>query len=168
MKKLLLFICAAALLAGSCKKETSPPPPADTTGPYFIRFKADGVLREYNYQPSLTATYAATATQHIATASTFNTSDGSNFTIQLFDGKAIAPGTFSGYAFSGTHFFGAILSHRSSGVDYGTDGANPQVEVVLTDWTTTEAKGTFSGIVKHLSGTTTITITDGEFYVKRI
>jgi hypothetical protein len=166
-KNLFLFLFFCLLLTFGCTKQETPTPPNANTGQYYVRFKADGVLREYTYQPSLTAIYIVNATQHLMQISTFNTTNNTNCSIAIYEGKELAPGTFSGYANQGTYFYGGFLSYGENGVAYGTSGLNPEVEVVLSEWTATEAKGTFSGVVKELTTSSTIQITEGEFFVKR-
>jgi len=160
----LIIFSLTILLFTGCKKDE------DNKGPsavgYFIRFKADGQQVEFTNQTTLTAATGQSLSQYNAVVSGF--SGNHNISVQMFDNEAIRTSVYEGYENKVSYFEGALIGYGKDGVIYGTNAINPEVTVNLTEWTATEAKGTFSGKVKATSASTEIAITEGEFYVKRL
>jgi len=154
------IILSLVILAG-CKKEDD----KTDDSQYFIRYKADGQLIEHKNEATLFAVTGQSGVQHNAVVSGFT--GNTNISIQAFDNKPIAASIYNGYELKMNYVEGAILGFGRDGSIYGTDGTNPNVLLNITTWSSTEARGTFSGVVKLTSGALTITITEGEFYVKR-
>lgn len=165
MRKIIPFLISAivlsiVLLAG-CKKEDE----KTDNGKYFIRYKADGQLIEHKNESTLFAVTGQSGVQHNAVVSGFT--GNTNISIQAYDNKPIEASIYDGYELKVNYVEGAILGFGRDGSLYGTDGTNPNVLVNISTWSSTEARGTFAGIVKLTSGTSTINITEGEFFVKR-
>lgn len=159
---LLISSVLAIVLISGCKKDDD----GAATGAYYIRFKADGQLTEFTNQVALNAATGQSQSQYNAVVSGFNGNH--NISVQMFDNEAIHVSVYEGYENKVSYFEGALIGYGKDGVIYGTNGVNPEVVVNLTHWTATEAKGTFSGKVKAISGPTVVSITEGEFFVKRL
>jgi glutamate synthase domain-containing protein 3 len=158
----LLTTCFAlfALATGSCKKDD-----ATDDGKYFIRFNANGSKVEFTVQGSLVAAFGQAGTQYNAV---FTGGDAaSNISLQVYDGKAIAAGTFSGYTITGGAVVGAIMGYSdNSGTLYTQGSVGSNASITISEITTTTVRGTFSGTLKA-SGKTDIVVSQGEFYVWR-
>lgn len=149
-----------ALVTGSCKKDD-----AADDGKYFVRFNANGSKVEFTVQGSLVAAFGQASSQYNAV---FTGGDGtSNISLQVFDGKAIAAGTFSGYTITGGAVVGALIGYSdASGTLYTQGSVGSNASIIISEITATTASGTFSGTLKS-SGKADIVVSQGEFYVWR-
>lgn len=149
-----------ALLTGSCRKDD-----ATDDGKYFVRFNASGSKVEFTVQGSLVAAFGQANTQYNAV---FTGGDGtSNISLQVFDGKAIAEGTFSGYTITGGAVVGALIGYSdNSGTLYTQGSVESNASVTIAEMTPKTVKGTFSGTLKS-SGKVDIVVSQGEFFVWR-
>lgn len=103
--QILIFVLLVALLV-SCKNDD-----ADTGSEYYVRFNANGQKVEYTIHNSLVAAFGQSGIQYNAVFTGYDAT--SNISLQVFDNKAIAPATFTGYSLSGSTFIGA--NYRISG-----------------------------------------------------
>jgi len=159
----LLMTCFAlfALLTGSCKKDEA----TGGDGKYFVRFNANGSKVEFTLQGSLVAAFGQAGVQHNAV---FTGGDGtSNISLQVFDGKAIAAGAFSGYTITGGAVVGTLIGYSdSSGTLYTQGSVGSNASITISEITTTTVRGTFGGTLKA-SGKADIVVSQGEFFVWR-
>jgi len=171
MKKSYLYLltCLMIFLAVSCKKDEEDDP-KETGGntEYYIRFKADGTDHVIDDQPALLATFSSASSQYISNITGSDGTKNTGFTIQLFDGTPIRDTVYTGYENKGTYYNGALLSFSSNDSKSYGSGYPSDAYVTVDTLTATYIKGTFSGTVRELTGTGTLSITEGKFYVKRV
>ncbi len=143
----------------SCSTQNSP-------SGYVMKFKADGTAIEFTGQSTVVAAFANSGSQYTATFTGYNS--GSNISLTVYDNKAIAPGTFTGYTEDNSAFIGALIVYMdSNGKVYSQMTSNSDIKVVISQITATAVKGTFSGTLSS-SDDSSISITNGEFYVWRV
>lgn len=159
----LLVFVSGVFFTQSCSKDE------DDAGEYYMRFKANGTLVEYTNQLGLSAGFAQSGNQHVGTVSGWNDAS-SNFSLLLYDVEPIAEKTYSGYSASVNGVVGVLFAHKEkeTGVNFssGVD-AEFNASTIITEITDAAVRGTFNGKVKA-AGQTDISITEGEFYVKRV
>ncbi|WP_372948886.1 hypothetical protein [Mariniphaga sp.] len=168
MKKAVRFFVALTILISgillvSCSKDD------ETPGEFYMRFKANGTLVEYTNQLGLSAGFAQSGNQYVATISGWNDAS-SNFSLLLYNNAPITESTFSGYSVSVDGTVGVLLAHKEkdSGAVFSSGvTADYDARVTLSEITETGVKGTFSGLIKA-TGQSDISITEGTFFVKRV
>lgn len=168
MKNAAQFVLAFMLLVSSvffvtsCSKDEDP-------GEFYMRFKANGTLVEYTNQLGLSAGFAQSGNQHVGTISGWNDAS-SNFSLLLYNLSPISETTYSGYAVSVDGTVGVLFAHKEkeSGTVFSS-GVTPDYDarVTLLQLTETGVKGTFSGTIRA-AGHPDISISEGEFFVKRV
>jgi hypothetical protein len=156
----ILVFALLVVLFGSCKNDDS-----DTGSEYYVRFNANGQKIEFRTYNSLVAAFGQSGVQHNAVFTGYDAK--SNISLQVFDSKAIAPATFTGYALTGTSFVGALIGYQdNSGTLYSQGATGSNASITISEITSAAVRGTFNGTVKA-SGKPDISITNGEFYVWR-
>lgn len=160
---ILVVLVSGAFLFESCSKDE------ETPGEYYMRFKANGTLAEYTNQLGLAASFAQSGNQYFLTISGWNDAS-TNFSVVLYNLAPISESTYSGYVASVDGTVGVLFAHKEkeSGAVFSSGvTADYDARVTLSEITETGVKGTFSGTVKA-SGHSDISITEGEFFVKRV
>ena len=132
---------------------------------YYIRFKADLTSIVFTDQPVLTTVCSKTGDQHECT---FRGGDlTSRITITVFDDNTISNGTYSDFRTEGGLNFGTLISYEDdSGTIFEQRNGVTGTTVTITESTATSIRGVFTGKVATMG--TTMTISEGEFFVKRI
>jgi hypothetical protein len=162
VKFLMLGIILVTFFASSCKKDDNNEP---DNSAYKIRFEVNGSLVEFNLQGSLLAAFANSGSQYNAV---FTGSDSKrNIGLQVFDSKEITENSYSGYTISGSSVVGTLMHYEDlDGTLYTQGSNNMDLRITITELTDKIVRGTFSGTL-HASGKSSISITNGEFYVWR-
>ncbi len=157
---LLLLIVSTAFFSCNDKDEKEP------VVEYFIRATVNGEAVYFSDQNTLWSNALHYEEQH-----EFNIygSIGEiiGITIQMLDNQPIAPGIYSGLAETDTHFEGVRIIYTDDLNNYITDANEPTGMVEITELTQTEIRGTFSGVLVNLNKTQHLTITNGQFFVRR-
>lgn len=158
----ILLLLVLTVITNSCKKVSS------ENGEYFVKFKAGSTNINYNNQAGLYYTATQSGSSHIVLISGFNNA-ASNISLQVYSNAAITAGSYNGYSISSGIPIGIIIGYldAGSGQLFNTAGAVTDASVTITEINSTHIKGSFSGTVKK-SGQADISITAGEFYVKKI
>ena len=170
-----LLICMA-LFAASCKKEI-PEPSAPGTSSFYMRFKANGIQKEF----TATTAFFFGSSQCALNGGT-NDSTGNAFTIDLYSGNTPiqvnatynetetvpAPGSYTPSAYFGYAINSPSIYNYSSWIANTTEHSVYQCSVKILELDALHVKGTFSGKVRSQQGSNFITISNGEFNVKRI
>jgi hypothetical protein len=155
-----LAVAVFAFLSGGCKKDDDA-----GSGTYYMKFKVDGNRVEFNLQTAMVAAFAQSGTQYNAVISG---SDGKrNVGLQVFDNKVISAGKYSGYTISNMAVVGTLMHYEDlNGTAYTQGSTNQDVEVTISEISSTTVKGNFKGTLKS-TGKANILVTDGEFFVWR-
>jgi hypothetical protein len=163
------------LLAASCKKSLPDLAPINSSQ-YYMRFKANGAQKEF----TATTAYYFTTTCSINGGT--NDSTGNGFTINIISVNAPILGNSmyneietipASGGYTPTAYF-AYAINSPSNYNYGSWIAEPAEHSVyactvkILELDATHVKGTFSGRVRERKGSNFITISNGEFNVKRI
>lgn len=160
---LLVFLLLLSLFS-ACKKENNSSN-TTATGTYYMRFKANGTQVEFTNQQSLVAAFSNTGNQYVGIFTGYDAN--SNMGLQVYDNKAIATGTYTGYAAVGSVLVGTLISYQTSNSSiYGETGMDTTVVVNINELTSTAVKGTFNGILSGQNDS--MVITNGEFYLHRV
>jgi hypothetical protein len=94
---------------------------------------------------------------------------GANANILVMDDKEITTGVYSDFEIFPTFQRGLVISwNTENGYSYNTTYQEKLGTIQITSITATEIKGTFSGELIDLVSQDEVTVTEGEFYVKRI
>lgn len=153
-----VVILIFSVFVGSCKNENAP-------SGYIMKFKTNGTTVEFTSQSSLVAAFANSGSQYTATFTGYDSN--SNLSIVVYDNKAIAPVTYSGYQLNNTEFIGALIVYEDkNGKIYSQLSTNSDIKVVINEITSTTVRGTFSGTLTS-SDNEELSVTNGEFYVWR-
>ncbi len=137
---------------------------------YFIRFKANDKLVEYNDQPLLMAGFAQKDGYYLG-GITGSEESGSTFGFVIMSDIPITKDTYSSLTVLSGGKTGVLFAYKpkDSEVIYSSsDILTALLSVVtITELTDEIVKGTFSGKVKAKDNPN-INITNGEFFVKRV
>lgn len=153
------YLVVFTLLFNGCKKDQS------TQGGYLMKFDVNGKTVEFTGQASLVAAFSNTGNQYLGVFTGYDAN--SNMGLQVYDNKAIVPGTFSGYAISNSAIVGVLIGYQdTSGTQYTQGTTNSDAVITISELTATTVRGTFSGTLKA-AGKSDISVTNGQFYVWR-
>jgi hypothetical protein len=168
---LVLSLIAMPVMFSSCKKSSNTGPSSTST--YYIKLKINGTAKSMTLTPIVMFTNASPL--YICQLSgyfTDNFGEGAIFTIT--DVAAITTGT----TYTQQYLTGAgagvqqttFVYRGDDGKQYLAEGgiSGTSVSVVFSEITSDHVKGTFSGTLLIQGTTTFVTITDGEFYLKRV
>ncbi|WP_439481555.1 hypothetical protein [Cyclobacterium plantarum] len=142
----------------------------DKIGDYMISFNGNGVLQEFTADHFPQGNIFDNGTQYTGVFS--GTRSSSSVGVSVYDNKAIASNNYSGFVVteptqqSLAFVIGASINYNEGQTVYSTPDSNPQVTVTITEITSTEVRGTFSGTLKS-SGKEDLVVTNGKFYVPR-
>ena len=179
-----LLICIA-LFATSCKKDI-PGPTASGTSEYYMRFKANGITKEYKFdcagQLNKFQTNPDVYASHFSGAKDEYVVNKNVMTVILFtNAESLLNVTYTNYNTTSPVLIPArdlIISYSDeTGEHYGSiyETALPYLPAGLvcnnllriTEANSVYLKGTFSGTIYNNSYLKKIEITAGEFYLKR-
>lgn len=153
------YLVVFTLLFNGCKKDQS------TQGGYLMKFDVNGKTVEFTGQASLVAAFSNTGNQYLGVFTGYDAN--SNMGLQVYDNKAIVPGTFSGYTISNSAIVGVLIGYQdTSGTQYTQGTTNSDAVITISELTATTVRGTFSGTLKA-AGKSDISVTNGQFYVWR-
>jgi hypothetical protein len=167
---------AAAILALLAGCSSSTDSTGSQSGADFIRFQASGAQIQFQDQPTspVAATIAAIGSEsslNVTGQSAFSASPFSNIQITVIDPSPITTKTYGAFQPVGTSgaFTSAIISYNvgSVGYDNTAAGTGSDVQVTITEITSTTVRGTFSATVKTKAGAV-VAISGGSFLAKRI
>ena len=169
-KLLLVF---AVLLLNSCKKEEVDSNNNNTNNPpgstYYISCKVDGTLIEFKDQNTLLGVAGNAGQQHTLTVQGSVVNSVRSLTVQVYDSTAIETKGYVGLEMVNNVIVGVLIGYQDdNAMLYATQFANPQVAANVTELTATVCRGTFSGEVEDPSTGAKRSITEGQFYVKRL
>ncbi len=177
MKKAHLFSLAILLLSATlftaCKKSSS----GSSSTTYFVKFKLDGVQKEYKGIPNFTTVtlpsspviYSLAVQASLATSVALK----DHIAINANDIATIATGkTYKNQDAGGT-IQAVLMYYDNAGNAYSSVMVNPEsindAVITFSEVTSTYVSGTFTGKVAAVSGgTTTYTITEGSFKVPKL
>ena len=144
----------------ACKKDNN-----GNSNELFMRFKANGVLVEYNDPTTLYAILTQGGAQHTGSFTGYDPI--STMTLQVYDSMAISVKAYTGFYIVGSVLLGALMSYGdANGVTYSQDTNNNDIVINVSEVTATNVKGTFSGTLVE-PGYPNIAMTQGEFNVQR-
>jgi hypothetical protein len=160
-----LFLLLAVVVGGCSKDET----PEEEIGSYFIKAKIDGQWVEFKEQKTLQGLAGNNGVQHTAYIEGENEIQQA-ITIQFFDLDPVGIGTYSGLeVVEGGNFKGVNIGYiLDAGTVYATNLQGPVSSATISVLNDKEVKGTFSGIIREPLTQETLTVSEGEFYVKKI
>jgi len=152
-----------------CNKEDDKNPPTSTpTGQYYIKFKVDGVWQEMKTQNTLMGIIGQSGDQHAMAIDGYS-QGGANTNILVMDDKEITTGVYSDFEIFPTFQRGVIIAWTNeNGYTFNTTYQNKLGSVNITSITSSEIRGTFSGELIDLVSQDEVTVTEGEFFVKRV
>jgi hypothetical protein len=142
------WLICFTLLFGGCSEDE----PAEDK--YYISFMADLTRIVFTDQPVLTASYSQSGSQYNCTIGGGDRT--SNITIQILDNGSIAVGAYTDVQ---------IKYQDDHGDVFEQDSGNADATATITAMTATSVRGRFSGTVSTTNSV--ISITEGEFFVKR-
>lgn len=186
----LLLLVPIAL--SQCKKSGGTASGSNSSGngsTYYMRFKLNGNSVEYDSEPSATLTHsssdglysavlfaykdvnagsknAATIIVYSASAIAANVGYNDPQKAQETDGSLVPQSTVFWYDSTGTGYLTAGEFSDANG-NIPVAGIVADARLTITELTTTDVKGTFSGTVYRPDLAVSDVITDGEFYLKR-
>jgi hypothetical protein len=157
LSKMILF--AAVFAFASCNKDDDNPYYAPASGDYYMKSKVDG--NDY----SNSAYFAPTATLNGGTLTIQSSTDGGNsLQIQIpdFDGEGI-------YNSGGNVLANGYINYMTLTPFKTYTSVRGSGTVEVTEMTETYIKGTFSAVAPENEdgATASVTITEGDFKVKR-
>lgn len=160
-----LFLLLAVVFGGCSKDET----PEEETGSYFIKANIDGQWVEFKEQKTLQGLAGNNGIQHKAYVEGENEIQQA-ITIQFFDLEPVGVGTYSGLeVVEGGNFKGVNIGFIfDASTVYATALEGPVSSGTISVLSDKEVKGTFSGIIRDPLTGETLTVSAGEFYVKKI
>ncbi|MBS1742374.1 MAG: hypothetical protein JST81_05005 [Bacteroidetes bacterium] len=173
MKKIVRFIVAAQLLflvisVSSCKKVV----PSNVTGSvYYMKYKVDGVQKEYSISGGKTIDTLISGVAYGATVAGSPNDGSESMGLLLYSTTVISnPQTFDDDNIPGYVLPEGSLDYvtNSGGLSYSSmELTSPNVEIKITEITSAYIKGTFKGKLKEIDGSNVVNVTDGEFYAVR-
>jgi asparagine N-glycosylation enzyme membrane subunit Stt3 len=133
-----------------------------------IKFKIDGNLIEFKDQTKLFGFYGSNGSQHTLLIQSDNGEEEIN--IQIFDDTPITVATYTGFDLNSNNVIEGITIgvFTNDGIVYTTDATNVIGSVIVTDLGDNLIKGTFSGELRDPETGNSVTLTEGEFTVKRV
>jgi hypothetical protein len=160
----ILVLIAAASIACSSDNED-----IEFELNYYIRAKIDGAQVEMKEQKTLQGLAGNNGVQHTALIEGENGTQQA-ITIQFFDLEPVAVGTYSGLeVVEGGNFKGVNIGYIFDATTvYATAIEGPVSSGTISVLNENEIKGTFSGIIREPLTRETLTVSEGEFYVKKI
>ena len=162
------LVFCSALTLGCGGDSTGPDSGQNQGGEFYVRFRANGTQVVFNLPNNELATFDKIGSEfHFGTSGA--AANGNNISLAVFDVAAITTASYVGLTTvnsSGGYRLAEIL-YTVGGVQYENTDANQDHRITITEITPTTVKGTFSGTMKA-SGRPNISITNGEFYTKRI
>lgn len=165
-----LALCG--VLSVGCSSSTDAGDTPNQGAGYFIRFQAGGSQVEYRGQGGVFATFSQLGSQHnfgVAAVSDAGSIAGGSINIGVLDASPITTATYTGFQAVGTSggFRTAQILYNIGGFEYSNSNASSDNTVTITEITPTTVRGTFRGTVRA-TGRTAISITNGQFYAKRV
>ncbi|WP_372948690.1 hypothetical protein [Mariniphaga sp.] len=160
-----IFLLLASVFNGCNKDET----PEEETGNYFMKAKIDGQWIEMKEQKTLQGLAGNNGVQHTAYIEGENEIQQA-ITIQFFDLEPVGAGTYSGLeVVEGGNFKGVNIGYIFDPTTvYATALEGPVSSGTISVLNENEIKGTFSGIIREPLTGETLTVSAGEFYVRKI
>jgi hypothetical protein len=160
---ILVLIAAASIACSSDNEDIEP------ELNYYIRAKIDGAQVEMKEQKTLQGLAGNNGVQHTALIEGENGTQQA-ITIQFFDLEPVAVGTYSGLeVVEGGNFKGVNIGYIFDATTvYATAFEGPVSSGTISVLNENEIKGTFSGIIREPLTRETLTVSEGEFYVKKI
>jgi hypothetical protein len=152
-----------ALLVFSCQEDEKEPAPET----YFIQATINNTVVEFKDQPSLGATTAHYGDQY-ELGIYGNIEEITGILIQIYDTEPLGLGNYSGLVQTDNQMVGVRFSYVDELDNYLTDFSNPEGSLTISMLNDTLVRGFFSGVVKKTSSEETLTITNGEFFVKLV
>ena len=161
-----------------CKKKNDST--TNNSGTYFIKFKINGTQKEFANTSALftqfnvgggNPTIYTGSFQGVASSSTPTVS---NMGLSVNDIVAIAINKNYKSVIIGTSIAGSLVYMDAAGLVHGSDfvtsgsSGDDDAIIKLTEITSTSVSGTFSGKVASLGSSTTYSITEGSFRVKKL
>lgn len=162
---LFLFLLLGVFFAGCSKDET----PEEETGSYFIKAKVNGAQVEMKEQKTLQGVAGNNGVQHSAYIEGENEVQQA-ITIHFFDLEPVGVGTYTGLeVVEGANFKGVNIGYIFDATTvYATALEGPVSSGTILVLNENEIKGTFSGIIREPLTGETLTVSAGEFYVRKI
>jgi hypothetical protein len=160
---ILVLIAAASIACSSDNEDIEP------ELNYYIRAKIDGAQVEMKEQKTLQGLAGNNGVQHTAYIEGENEIQQA-ITIQFFDLEPVGVGTYSGLeVVEGGNFKGVNIGYIFDATTvYATAIEGPVSSGTISVLNENEIKGTFSGIIREPLTRETLTVSEGEFYVKKI
>jgi len=160
---ILVLIAAASIACSSDNEDIEP------ELNYYIRAKIDGAQVEMKEQKTLQGLAGNNGVQHTAYIEGENEIQQA-ITIQFFDLEPVGIGTYSGLeVVEGGNFKGVNIGYIFDATTvYATTIEGPVSSGTISVLNENEIKGTFSGIIREPLTRETLTVSEGEFYVKKI
>jgi len=160
---ILVLIAAASIACSSDNEDIEP------ELNYYIRAKIDGAQVEMKEQKTLQGLAGNNGVQHTAYIEGENEIQQA-ITIQFFDLEPVGIGTYSGLeVVEGGNFKGVNIGYIFDATTvYATAIEGPVSSGTISVLNENEIKGTFSGIIREPLTRETLTVSEGEFYVKKI
>lgn len=164
----LMMLMAIAIMIGSCKKDDDNNNNNNNNNgsTYYVKFKSNGTQVNFTGFGTEVAIFSHSGNQYTCAVTGADTS--SNIGLSMYDTTAITTKTYSGFttvnSLSAT--LGTLVTYGDgSGTSYNSN--NTTFSITVTGLTDSTMTGTFSGSLQDNNGTNTLTITDGDFHVKR-
>jgi hypothetical protein len=168
MRPLRLFARAAALTAclvvlASCGDGGTGP----FNGDLFLRLRVNGTLYEFSLDGGLIATFGGSGRFNNLNISGTD-AGATSALVQVWDTVMVSPRVYTKYtATVPAGAFGAIVSFTdASGTDYASGDPGTDANVTITEISSTQVAGTFSGILAA-TGQANVSVTEGSFRVAR-
>jgi hypothetical protein len=170
IRSLLGPLTVYAILLPGCGGSSGTGPDDDQNpNGHYIRFKADGVQKEYTDDLLVYAFFTQVNPEYVfageGVGAGGSITDGS-ISLSAMDVAPITTKTYGSYQLSGSGWTVGQILYRIGGVQYETSDVPSDVRVTLTQIGASEVRGTFSGTVKA-TGRPSIAISAGEFFLLR-
>jgi len=143
----------------------------DSTGPFsgdlFMRLKVDGTLYEYSLEGGLLGVFGGGGRFNNLSV-TGNDAGATSVVVAVWDTVTVSPRTYDEFHSTvPAGSFGAIISFTDpSGTDYDSGDAGTDANVTITEISSNQITGTFTGILAA-PGHPNVTVTEGSFRVAR-
>jgi hypothetical protein len=162
MKRMLLGLVAFVLLATGCTKENSFEQETETA--YFVKFKVDGVLREYMDVVLATSSTAGGVFTVTVQGQAALTGNPEGIVVSVSDSEPVIAQDYNEVPDSDTP---ALMFRNDGGKEFSTLFATTQtgLNVNISRINSTSVRGTFSGKAYSLDGTE-LNVTEGSFFAK--
>lgn len=164
----VLLLLFGLTTVSSCSKENDADEKEEHE--YYISFQANGKLVEFRNQPLLMAGFAEQGGYYLG-GITGSGENGSNFGFVIVNDSPVTKGTYSSLTVLSGGKTGVLFAYKQkdSEVIYSSSDIITALlsTVTITELTEEFVRGTFSGKVKA-SDNPDISITNGEFFVKRV